>query len=351
MMSPTGPTGPSSVRRLLMYSGAAGLVLALVIIALTIRDAQQVTRLSDAVRLHYRPLAEAAYELEIGVFELGAAAVNYLAQNDAAHRRVVLASRAAMDNALKQYERYAAISPRVMTAETGARLRRYASTYLALADTLVDLAGRAPRQRPRSAAETRTMASFSDVQRQLDDVLDRDIQPRAIASWHGTADLARVGARRTAWGISILAPLALLIAAYAIFTTSQAYARTRRLHEEAQRISQQKTEFASITAHELRSPLTGMLGSLRLMKSGRAGVLPETALPYVDMASRNAARLLTLINELLELDRIEAGMMPFNDEDVAAVDIVRLATDALSGMAAELTVRIDVQPHTPARVR
>lgn len=337
--------------RVLLYSGAAALLLSLVIVGFAVRDARSVTHLSEEVKLHYRPLAESAYEMEISVFELGAATVNYLAERDSAELRVVIRGREAMRRALDQYDRYARIRPLVSSAETNERLHRLATEYLTLADSLVAIAARAPRATMRPAPEERALSAFSGVQQELNELLDREIQPQAIASWHGTADLARVAARRTAWVISILAPLALLIAAYAIFNTAQAYMRTRRLHEEAQRLSRQKTEFASITAHELRSPLTGMLGSLRLMKSGRAGILPETAIPYVDMASRNAVRLLTLINELLDLDRIEAGMMPFKDEELAADEIVRTSCDGLLGMAAELNVRIDAQSRTTARVR
>lgn len=142
----------------------------------------------------------------------------------------------------------------------------------------------------------------------------------------------------------MLAPLVLLVGVTAVRVPVRAYEHMRRL-------SQQKTEFAAITAHELRSPLTAMLGSLRLMKTGRAGPMPETALPYIESASRNSTRLLNLINELLDLDRIEAGMMPFRRDVVRPDELLRLSTDGLAGMSVELGVHISTSCITGRAVR
>src|SRR4051812_48952396 len=134
---------PRNVRRLLVLSGGALFLFCLVIIAFAIRDARQVTRLSDDVRLHYRPLAETAYQLETGVFELGAAAVTYLARRDTVELTRVASSRAALLTALNRYERLADIPPRVSAADAQGRLHRDAVAYVALGDSLVAIVRRA----------------------------------------------------------------------------------------------------------------------------------------------------------------------------------------------------------------
>src|SRR4029077_9609445 len=68
-----------------------------------------------------------------------------------------------------------------------------------------------------------------------------------------------------------------------------------------------KTEFISFVSHELRTPLTSVKNSLALMRSGKTGPLPPDTEKFLDIANRNATRLATLIDDLLDLSRIEAG--------------------------------------------
>ena len=85
------------------------------------------------------------------------------------------------------------------------------------------------------------------------------------------------------------------------------------------------------------------LGTLRLLKSGRAGPLPLTAIEYLDKSSRSTAEILHLINELLELDRIEAGMMPFAKGRVDCSELLRVARDSLLAMAEEIDVTVTTE--------
>lgn len=64
---------------------------------------------------------------------------------------------------------------------------------------------------------------------------------------------------------------------------------------------------------------------------------------YVDMSTRGTAQVLRLINDLLELDRIEAGMMPFAKERVDCSELVRASRDQLAGMADNLGVRLKTE--------
>ena len=74
-----------------------------------------------------------------------------------------------------------------------------------------------------------------------------------------------------------------------------------------EQLGKMKRDFISVINHELRTPLTSIIGSLSLLAAGTAGTLPPKAQQLVGMAERNTARLGRLINDILDLDKIEAG--------------------------------------------
>ncbi len=87
-----------------------------------------------------------------------------------------------------------------------------------------------------------------------------------------------------------------------------------------------KDELVSTVSHELRTPLTSIVGSLGLLQSGMAGSLPEQSMLLVDVAHRNGARLSRLINDLLDLDRLQSGNLQL---EVSEVDIGGLLQDSV----------------------
>jgi signal transduction histidine kinase len=193
------------------------------------------------------------------------------------------------------------------------------------------------------AAERAAQAKYRALRNRLDLLLDHDIQPAAIQEWHARANDAQKASERQAKVVLAVAALGLAIVILAGTLTARAYTALEVARQRAEQSSRQKSEFASLTAHELRSPLTAILGSLRLLKSGRAGQLPDTALQYLEMSSRSTAEILHLINELLELDRIEAGMMPFAKGRVDCCELVRAARDSLLAMAEEIDVTVSTE--------
>src|SRR3990167_3228774 len=78
---------------------------------------------------------------------------------------------------------------------------------------------------------------------------------------------------------------------------------------ELKRIDRMKTEFVSTVSHELRTPLTSIRGSLGLIAGGVAGVLPDAVKNLVDIAKSNCERLIRLINDILDIEKIESGQM------------------------------------------
>ncbi len=89
------------------------------------------------------------------------------------------------------------------------------------------------------------------------------------------------------------------------------YAVARDVEEE-RRIAQMKNDFVSVVSHELRTPLTSIRGSLGLIAGGVAGELPEKARALVEIAAKNCERLVRLINDILDVEKIESGKMGFH---------------------------------------
>jgi CheY-like chemotaxis protein len=75
------------------------------------------------------------------------------------------------------------------------------------------------------------------------------------------------------------------------------------------RIARAKDELISTVSHELRTPLTSVIGSLALLRAGNAGEWPAQAGRLVDIADNNARRLIRLVNDILDIDRIESGQL------------------------------------------
>ena len=102
-----------------------------------------------------------------------------------------------------------------------------------------------------------------------------------------------------------------------------------------------KSEFISTVSHELRTPLTSIRGSLGLLAAGRAGELPPRALPLVEIAHRNAERLVLIVNDILDVEKMEAGEMRFAMEPLNAGQLVEQAIAANQAYALQLGVRLE----------
>jgi signal transduction histidine kinase len=95
---------------------------------------------------------------------------------------------------------------------------------------------------------------------------------------------------------------------------------------DAQSHSNTMADFVANASHELRTPLTSISGSLRLMAGGAAGQLPDTATRLVLIAETNAQRLIRVVNDLLDIGKLDSGMMSF---DMREVDLVLIAEQAI----------------------
>jgi PAS domain S-box-containing protein len=86
---------------------------------------------------------------------------------------------------------------------------------------------------------------------------------------------------------------------------------------ERERNDRIRREFVSTVSHELRTPLTSIKGSLNLINGGALGDVPTQASRMLEIAERNASRLSNLVNDLLDLDKLESGSMRFQSRTVA----------------------------------
>lgn len=125
-------------------------------------------------------------------------------------------------------------------------------------------------------------------------------------------------------------------------------ARTRDLQEanvalvsemtERKRAEKVKEDFVSTVSHELRTPLTSIKGSLSLMKSGNLGEVPEDMKSMLDVAYRNSDRLIRLINDILDIGRIESGKLDHLMAPLDLGDVLDEALQANEGYGTEFKV-------------
>ncbi|MDI1236933.1 MAG: PAS domain S-box protein [Polaromonas sp.] len=96
---------------------------------------------------------------------------------------------------------------------------------------------------------------------------------------------------------------------------------------EFKRIDRMKSEFVSTVSHELRTPLTSIRGSLGLIAGGVAGELPAAVKTLVEIARNNCERLIRLINDILDIEKIESGKMRL---DLQVVELQPLLAQVLA---------------------
>lgn len=109
---------------------------------------------------------------------------------------------------------------------------------------------------------------------------------------------------------------------------------------ELKRVDRMKSEFVSTVSHELRTPLTSIRGSLGLVWGGVTGELPEKAKALVGIAKNNCERLIRLINDILDSEKIESGKMRFEMQPVELAPLMEQVLAANEGFAAQHQVKL-----------
>lgn len=116
-------------------------------------------------------------------------------------------------------------------------------------------------------------------------------------------------------------------------------------------VERMKAEFISTVSHELRTPLTSIRGSLGLIAGGAAGVLPAQAARLVDIAHNSSERLVRLINDILDIEKIESGHLQFQLRPLELVPLVEQALEANRAYGEQFRVLFSLCSESPVQLR
>lgn len=111
---------------------------------------------------------------------------------------------------------------------------------------------------------------------------------------------------------------------------------------DREKIDRLKNEFVSTVSHELRTPITSIKGSLDLMAAGVVGKVPHKALNLVNIAKSNSSRLLHLVNDILDIEKIESGTINFNTSEVSVHWLINNVINANTTYAKQFSVKLNV---------
>ncbi|PSB26316.1 response regulator [Stenomitos frigidus] len=109
-------------------------------------------------------------------------------------------------------------------------------------------------------------------------------------------------------------------------------------------IERMKDEFISVVSHELRTPLTSIHGSLGMLASGLLDAEPETGKRLLDIAVDGTERLIRLLNDVLDVERIESGKVTMDKHRCNIAALMTNATDVMQAMAEKFGVTLSFSP-------
>jgi PAS domain S-box-containing protein len=113
---------------------------------------------------------------------------------------------------------------------------------------------------------------------------------------------------------------------------------------ERQVIERMKDEFISVVSHELRTPLTSIHGALNLLASGLVNTESDKGRRVIEIAAESAERLVRLVNDILELERLESGKISLVSQTCNAADLIIKATEMMQVMANRAGITLSVSP-------
>lgn len=102
---------------------------------------------------------------------------------------------------------------------------------------------------------------------------------------------------------------------------------------ERKRMAQMKAEFVSVVSHELRTPVTSIRGALSMLDSGIFGTWSSDPTKLISIAHRNSQRLVTLVNDILDMDKLMSGNMTFEITRLNIVDVIQQSIEANAAYA------------------
>ncbi len=116
---------------------------------------------------------------------------------------------------------------------------------------------------------------------------------------------------------------------------------------DRKKVDRLKNEFISMVSHELRTPLTSIRGSLGLIAGGTAGAISAQAKSLVDIAYKNSERLILIINDILDIEKIESGKMVFELKPLELMPLLTQAIEANSGFGQQFGIEFTLTKTLP----
>jgi len=121
----------------------------------------------------------------------------------------------------------------------------------------------------------------------------------------------------------------------------------KRYERRLKELDKMKSDFVSNVSHELRTPLTSIKGSVDNMLDGLTGSLNEKQIRYLNRIKSNTDRLSRLINDLLDLSRIESGRVEVRPTNLPLTALAEEVAEHMKALAAEKLIRIEIPPADP----
>ena len=128
---------------------------------------------------------------------------------------------------------------------------------------------------------------------------------------------------------------------------ARAASSLERARDDAEAASRAKSDFLARMSHELRTPLNSIIGFSRVLQRNKRGVLEDTELSYLSRIESNGSQLLTIINDILDLSKVESGRM---EVLLAPVDLLTLVRDTAASfggtlVGSEVTLALELPEH------
>lgn len=124
------------------------------------------------------------------------------------------------------------------------------------------------------------------------------------------------------------------------------YQEITRKNKELARLERLKSEFISIVSHELKTPLTSIKNSLDIVSGGKTGEITDNMKKFLDMAKRNVKKLSRIINDLLDMSKIEAGKMDYDFKPSSVLPVINDVVQSLSQIAIQKNLSLNVRTDT-----
>ena len=145
-------------------------------------------------------------------------------------------------------------------------------------------------------------------------------------------------------------PLELAVSQVKMDNTRHFIGITRDITER-KRIEMMQKEFISTVSHELRTPLTSISGSLGLILGGVTGELSDKTRALITIANNNSERLIHLINDILDIEKISAGKMQFNFSVLSIVPLIKSSLEENKGYGEKLKVHFKLVDNTEKELK